>query len=53
MQLQKKYIRTERDGIRAIKFEAARIHFLCGVFVAVAVALVIIIIIIIIMVFID
>ena len=31
-------MRTERDGIRAIKFEAARVYSLCGVFVAVAVA---------------
>ena len=29
--------RTERDGISAIKFEAARVHFLSDVFVAVAV----------------
>ena len=29
--------RTKRDGIRAIKFEAAQIHFLSDVFVAVAV----------------
>ena len=29
--------RIERDGISAIKFEAARIHFLSDVFVTVAV----------------
>ena len=28
----------EQDGISAIKFEAARLHFLIDVFVAVAVA---------------
>ena len=27
----------ERDGIRAKKFEAARIHFLCDVFAAIGV----------------
>ena len=31
----------KRDGISAIKFEAARIHFLSDVFVAVAVAVVV------------
>ena len=30
-----KILRIERDGISAIKFEAARIHFLSDVFVAV------------------
>ena len=30
-------LRIKRDGIRAIKFEAARIHFLSDVFVAVVV----------------
>ena len=43
IQLQKKLVlelnstRNERDGISAIKFEAARLHFLSDVFVAVAV----------------
>ena len=43
IQLQKKLVlelnstRNERDGISAIKFEAARLHFLSDLFVAVAV----------------
>ena len=41
MQLQKEILanirRIERNGISAIKFEAARLHFLSDVFVAVAV----------------
>ena len=40
IQLQKKFAniwRIKRDGISAIKFEAAQIHFLSDVFVAVAV----------------
>ena len=39
-QLQKKIannLRIKRDGISAIKFEAAQIHFLSDVFLAVAV----------------
>ena len=41
IQLQKKTAnirRIEREGICAIKFEAAQLHFLSDVFVAVAVA---------------
>ena len=30
-------LRTERDGINAIEFETARIHFISDVFVAIAV----------------
>ena len=39
IQLQKnlpKFVEFKRDGINAIKFEAARIHFFSDVFVAVA-----------------
>ena len=39
--ISKKFVniwRTERDGITAIKFEAAQIHLLNDVFVAVVVA---------------